>query len=195
MSPPDEPLAVNPDRDLSPQRLRTMQIIAAALLMGLSTFLALVLFLVHGQDSRGSAPPPEPPLISILAAGMLAACAALSFILPAVLVRVVVRSIASGTWRPPPQQSEAAFPTAGSKLVLLRQTTLILGLALLEGAGFFGCMAHLIEGVPWVLAVPGVAIALMLWKFPTQGRVRAWLEQQAEALADLRRQKGSVRVG
>jgi hypothetical protein len=188
-------LSVDPDRDLSPPRLRTMQIIAAALLMGLSSFFGIVLFLVHGQNSRGGAPPPDLPIVSIMAAAMLTACAALAFILPAVIGRAALKRIASGTWQPPPRQSQADFPTAGAKLVVVRQTTLIIGLALLEGPGFFGCMAYLIEGMPYALAIPGVTAALMLWKFPTRSRVSSWLGQQAEALADLRREKGSVRVG
>ncbi len=72
----------------------------------------------------------------------------------------------------------------------MRQTTLIVGLAPLEGTAFLGCIAYLIEANPLALAVVGVAVCLMLYKFPTEGRVRTWLEQQAAVLNGMREEQG-----
>jgi hypothetical protein len=65
-------------------------------------------------------------------------------------------------------------------------------LALLNSSAFFGCIAYLLEAQPLALAVVGVTVVLMLCKFPTQERVRAWLERQAEVLSELRQQQDSA---
>jgi hypothetical protein len=65
---------------------------------------------------------------------------------------------------------------------------MMIGLALLEGAAFLGCIAYLLEARPLALGVVVVAITPMLVNFPTEARVRAWLERQADQLAELRQQ-------
>jgi hypothetical protein len=66
------------------------------------------------------------------------------------------------------------------------QTTAIVGLAPLEVAAFLGVVAFLLEGQPVALGVPGLAIVLMLIKFPTRGQVQAWLDRQRERLEAMR---------
>jgi hypothetical protein len=72
----------------------------------------------------------------------------------------------------------------------VQQGTLVVGLGLLSSAAFMGCIAFLLEAQGLLLGVIGVAFLLMLWKFPTEGRVRAWLDRQTERLTELRQQKG-----
>lgn len=198
--PGPESFTVNPDKDLSPGRLRTMQIIAGALLVGVSSFFAVALFLVHGQhegkglgaQGKGNAPPPDFPIVTAVGVGWLAITAPLAFILPGTINRRLLPKVASGTW--PPAGTVAPPPlgplTTGMKLLGVYQSTMIVGLALLEGTAFFGCIAYLLEASPWALGIIGIAVALQLLKFPTYSRVRSWLEQQALALAELRRQRG-----
>jgi hypothetical protein len=170
---------------VSPQNLRTMQIIAGALLAGVCTFLVIVLYLVLVQNNgQGTAPPPGLPMVSLIAVAVTALCAALSFLLPRITTRAALRQMAEGTWKPP-QGSTQAYDTAQSKLLAVRQTTLIIGLAPLEGAAFMGCMAYLLEAQPYVLVVIGAAILLMLLNFPTESRVLAWLDRQADQLAEM----------
>lgn len=179
----------SPDEDLPPQRLRVMQLVASALLLGVVTFLTVALIIVLTQTKgSGLAPAGDLPMISVVAVVFLAVEAPLAFLVPGFLTRSAVRQIASGTWRLPPGADPAALGTDAAKLLAVRQTTLLVGLALLEGAAFFGCIAFLLEARPFALGVVLVPILLMLVKFPTEGRVRAWLERQAGQLAELRQQ-------
>jgi hypothetical protein len=176
-----------PDEILSPQRLRVLQIIALALLLGVLGFLAVALYVVLVQNNgQGIAPPQDLPIQTLVAAAMFAVLAPLSFLLPSIQTRSAVQRIAAGTWRPPVGVDPKLYGTVPAQLLAVRQSTLLVGLALLEGTAFMGCVAFLSEGQPLVLALVGAAVLLMLLRFPTAGRERAWLERQADQLAQLR---------
>jgi hypothetical protein len=182
---------MHPTEDpLTPARLRVLQIVTVAMVMGALTFLAIALFIVLVQNQgRGMAPPAGLPLISLLAAGFLVGQALMSFVLPAAVARSTLRRIAAGTWKPAPGAEVPA--TDAGKLLALYQTVLIVGLALLEGACFFGGIAYLLEGPPFAAGVVVVGLLLMLARFPTESRVRHWLEDQKEQLAQARREIGT----
>jgi hypothetical protein len=169
-----------------PGILRTMQIIAGALVAGVCVFLGIVLYLVFVQNNgQGQAPPGGGlPLISIVAVAMMVVNVPLSVLIPRISTLAALRQIAAGTWTPP-EGSARPSDTTMRRLLAVRQTTLIIGLALLEGAAFLGCIAYLLEAQPYVLAVTGVAILLMLLQFPTESRVLAWLDRQADQLREL----------
>jgi hypothetical protein len=100
--------------------------------------------------------------------------------------------MAAGTWKPPAQAAvRLALDTDVLRLLFVLQTSLIIGLALLEGVALLGVMAYLIEAEPFVLGVVAVVIVVMLARFPTENRVRAWLDQQTERLASMR-QEGNL---
>jgi hypothetical protein len=186
-----EKLAMSREDEILPQgRLRVMQIIAGALFLGVVTFLAIVLIIVSGQpNGAGIAPAGSVPIISIVAVLLLIVQVPLAFHVPAFLTRSALRRIAAGTWQLPPGANAASFQTDTSKLLAVRQTSMIIGLALLEGVSFFGCIAYLMEAQPFALGVVVLAVMLMLVNSPTEGRVRAWLERQADQLAELREQR------
>lgn len=172
--------------------LRTMQLIAIGILLGLTTFLVLVLFLVYGAGKgQGPAPPARLPVISLVAVIMLATSVPLGFVLAGVQTRAALRRIAAGT-RLTREPGSTVGPSDLMELLTVRQTTMLIALALLEGAAFMGCIAFLIEKQPFVLAAVLVALALMLAQFPTEGRVRAWLERQAGQLAAMRQRGEAV---
>jgi hypothetical protein len=181
MTDPNDPLPVG--------QLRTLQIIAVALLLGVLVFLGVVLFLVHVQNAGQGMmkPPPDFPLVSVLAVVLLVSNVPLSFILPAVTTRAALQRMAAGTWQPPAQAAaRLALDTDALRLLFVLQTSLIIGLALLEGVALLGIMAYLLEAEPFVLGVVAVVIVVMLARFPTENRVRAWLDQQTQRLADIR---------
>ena len=179
----------NPDDILPPQRLRTMQIVAGTLLMGVLIFLGIVLYLVLVQNQGvGTAPPGDLPLLSLLAVAFFVIQAPLSFVVPRFLIQAALRQIASGGWKLPPGANATDLGTDASKLLAVRQTSLIVGLALVEGTAFFACIAYLLEAQPWVLAIILACVLLMMVNFPTEGRVRSWLAGQADQLDQLRRQ-------
>ena len=176
-------------------QLRTMQIIAIAMLLGVCVFSTIVVFQVSTRQNDPAKPAVQGELpLSYLAAGALAVLGPLAFLLPGVIERSALKKIAVGTWTPPQARRGRTLPpgyfdSEESKLLFVRQTSLIIGMAMLEGTGFFGCMAYMVSGQPLALGVIGGAIFLMLCKFPTAGRLRNWLELQAARLTDLRRER------
>ena len=108
--------------------------------------------------------------------------APLAFIVRRLHTRTALRQIASGAWPLPPGADAAAFASDTAKLLAVRQTTMLISWAMVEGAAFFGCIAYLLEAQPFTLAVVGVAVLLMLVDFPTERGVSAWLERQVDQL-------------
>src|SRR5438270_12638706 len=109
-------------------RLRVMQIIAGALLLGVVLFLAIVLVIVSGRpQGPAAAPAGGLPLVSVVAVVLLAVEAPLAFLVPGLQTRNALRQIASGTWRLPPGASAAELSTDTAKLLAVRQTTMLIG--------------------------------------------------------------------
>jgi hypothetical protein len=176
-----DPIMTDPD-DLLP-RLRVMQIIAFALLLSLAILGGIVIYLVQVQNNgQGMQAPPDLPILSLVAVAVLVVDAFVSVIVPGMIIRNAVRQIAAGNWKLPGSPA-AGLDTDAAKLLAIRQTTLIISLAFLNGPGFLGCIAYLLEAQPFVLAVIGVSFGLMLVQFPTEPRLRSWLEQHMEWVA------------
>jgi hypothetical protein len=168
-----------------------MQILAAALLLGVATLLAVILFIVLVQrNGQAMAPPMGLPLISIILLALFIMDIPLAFLVSGMQTRAGLRRIASGTWRPPTQMNPSDYAGDTAKLLAVRQTTMIIALAILEGTAFFGCIAYLLEAQSFVLGIIILIIVLMTLNFPTQSRIRAWLERQTDRLAELRQQGG-----
>ncbi|HXG08320.1 MAG TPA: hypothetical protein VNK04_00875 [Gemmataceae bacterium] len=181
-------------------RIRTLQIVASTLLVGVLVFLGIVLFLRPGQ---GGARLPGTPVVSCTALVFLVSVLAVWFFLPAHLAKRQVRKIADGTWIPGspypyslywgwagPGLPLAAFPTDADKLLAVFQTTSLVGWALLNGPAFMGCIAYLLEGEPFALGVIGVPVLLFLVTFPTRGRISRWLAEQQARVNEIRQGEG-----
>lgn len=134
----------------------TCKIIAGALVFGVVAFAAVVVVLRLGRQPGGT-------LISFVAVGFAAAM---------IVVRQFVLGIAGGRTGPP--QPGPAGPLA------LYQTRMIIGLAILEGAAFFNCIAYLLEGRWWTLLAVAVLVARMLASFPTRTRLRQWVADREQ---------------
>jgi hypothetical protein len=181
------------DDPLPAAKLRTMQIIAAALLMGVLVFLFVVLYMVLVQNQgQPLGPPQDLPLVSLIAAVILVLNAPLVFVMPQILTQSSVKQIAAGTWKPPQGVSGAGFDTDTDKLLAVKQRTMLISLALIEGAAFCALIGFLLEGQYLALGVVGLAVILMLALFPSEGRVRAWLDQQLQRVADLRAEQSGT---
>jgi hypothetical protein len=170
---------------ISQPQLRTCQIITLLIIGGALAFLAIALVLVLGSD-RPAAPAGALPLVSIMAAVFMALTAGLSFLVPEVVSRTALRQLLAGNWQPPEGADPRAFPTFTAKLMTVYQTSLIVGLAMLEGGAFFLLMAYIIEAQLWAVALVAIPVGLMAQRFPIEARVRVWLDRQADALASLR---------
>jgi hypothetical protein len=187
--------SIDPYDSLTARLLRTMQIVAGTLLMGVVVFVGIALYLVLVQhNGQGIAAPPNPnlPALSVLAVAMLGINATLAFVIPRRLTRLALRRILSGTWPIRPGIPPTTYATGRAKLMALLQTEMIVGLALLEGSAFLGCTAYMLEAQTLILGVPAVVVVLMVCRFPTEGRVRGWLVRQAEMLNELRQQEESA---
>ncbi|MGL4463488.1 MAG: hypothetical protein ACRC1K_15160, partial [Planctomycetia bacterium] len=58
------------------------------------------------------------------------------------------------------------------------QSGRVVRLALLGGAAMLACMAYLLEGRAWMLAVAGAPVAAMLIGFPSKASLSTWLAAQ-----------------
>ena len=185
------------DNDTDAQRLgsqlRIMRIIMGAMMMGIVSFLGIAVFLVQQRAPN----PNQQVLLSYMAAAYFAIIFVLWWVFPDMVVKNHVQKIAAGTWTPgkdPGTGKEfaaTAYPTDASKLLAVNQTHTLIAAALLEGAAFFGCLAYLIEGQVFTLAVPGVVFALMVLTFPTRDRVSQWVEVQQTRVTDRRSERGA----
>jgi hypothetical protein len=166
-------------------RLRTMQIIAFAQVLGLVLAAAIFVYLVQvPYNGQGVAPPQGLPIFSLVGVAVLTGLALVSFAFPNFLLAQGVRTVARGDWPSPP--GATLLDSDAAKLLALYQTTMIIGLALVEGAGFYCCIAYLLEGQPWMLALVALALVLQAARFPTECRVRAWLSRQLDRLEQTR---------
>jgi hypothetical protein len=174
------------DDNLIRKSCSTMQIISGTLVMGLVTLLGLAVFF---NFQGGAGPVADMPLISILAVALLAINVPLAFLVPGMMERNALGQIAAGTFGTNTLVEEGQLLAQGSdtrKLLAVKQTTVIVSRALFESAGFFGGIAYLVEKNWLGLAAALAALVLMLLTFPTEGRLRDWLENRKSALEEMR---------
>lgn len=153
------------DRRLTPERLRTMQIIQAALMGGVFFYLSIVAMLFVTTPASDGADVDTVSTLSLLTVFL-----SLSGILAAVIVpkRVVDAS----------QHSASPDDDLYAKAVTVMQTSMIVRMAILEGAAFLGlavCIIAITGGLAqtepvWLLnAVPAfIALAAGAATFPTR---------------------------
>jgi hypothetical protein len=189
------------DPDVLEPIVRTCQIIVSALIMGVTTFLLISLFLVPTAINPGPAlvaggpgvPPlpqlagPGVPLITYIAVGMGIAGLVLSFVIPSMIVASARRKIAKGMWTPPVKQDPtklAQILPAGDtgKLAFVYQTQLIIGSAICEGMAFFAAIAYMLERNTLALGMALILLACLAIRFPTRNRVNAWIDHQQSKL-------------
>jgi hypothetical protein len=155
-----------------------MQIITFAMVMGIVIALAIFLVLVMSQQKPIVTEVADLQMVSIVALVLFVTNAPLSVILPGLVTANGLRQLAESA-------------PVGDKLLGLRQTTLIIGLTLVEGAAMVACIAFFIECHVLDLIAVGLALVLMLARFPTRNRLRAWLMRQLAVLEELRVRGGT----
>lgn len=159
--------------------LRIMQIIIAALCMGVVTFGVI---LVVGDMAVEE---PELGALTLASIGMAVVNGCLSLVLPSLLVSQGCRKIADGTWQQANPQN-AVPDTDSGKLVAVYQTTLIIGAALVEGAAFLALAAYMLEGHWAAVVVAGVCLLVMAARIPTRTRLETWLDDQLRRVKEQR---------
>ena len=178
------------ETDVLPRKnLRVMQITTGVMFMGAIAYMIFAIIMVqfHIGGFGGGRGGNMFVLTPIACIGLIV-MSAVSFIVPGHQTRNALATIVSGKWQPPRGALPASFTTDASKLLTLRQMTLLQALAPLEGAAFLGCIAYLIEGQLVALVAVALASLFPLVNFPTEYRVRTWLETQRDQLALMRQQ-------
>ncbi len=172
--------------------LRVMRIIIGAMLMGVVSFLAIALFLA----SQRPLDPNRENLITLMALGGLAFAIIARFVAPRLVAANLIRQIAAGTWLPQRRAGMEAeevaaelYASDAAKLLAVNQTRTLIAAALLEGASFLGCLAYMVEGSIFALAVPLVGIVLLALTIPMSDRVIAWAETQQARISEMRTSK------
>jgi hypothetical protein len=167
-------------------RLRTAQILATALILGLVAFVVIILFLRTANPK----PPPPLPIITYVAVFFVAICLMASVFVPNLILANFRKQIARGkqpstsaAWPPPPE--DAAL------WLNLYQTALIIGLALLEGSAYFQLIAYQLESQPISLGVAGGLLLCMMLRFPTRAGVWRWIENQRELVEREKQDRGT----
>lgn len=168
--------------------VRTLQIIVMALAAGVFTF-GLVVFLRPG----GGLKPFDPQaIISIVMAVVALTLIPARFIVPATILRGGRERIARGRESVTTRRS-AGTPIPDSeqaKLLMLLQTTTIVGAALLEGAAFANLTAFMLEGQVYSLVLAALMLVGILLAIPTRNRVEDWLVVQARRVQEVRQMGG-----
>jgi len=141
------------------QVVRATQIITGAMVTGVVTFAAIVVFVLGALKD---------PSNGLIMSGIGAAFAGVAFVLHLVIPPLIAAKQGRGADK---QQLYGVF-----------QMKMIIGLALLEGAAFFNLVACLVEHNWWSLAVAGGLCFWMLAMFPTRTKIEHWAEAQQMSL-------------
>lgn len=165
------------------QHVATARLIVTALIAGLLFFLTIGVFLVEIRGPGGGAPMPQgnQKVLTLVAMALFLVQVPLSFVLPRAMLRASLRKLAA---------EDRLVVENLPRLLGLRQASLVLGLALLEGVGFLCCVAYLTEGHRVGLVLAGMVLLLMLFRFPSEIGTRLWLERYLSGLEDLRTRSG-----
>jgi hypothetical protein len=179
------------DPDAFPKATRTAQIIVGALIQGVILFLAIALFLSEAPKQQASPTILGLPLLTLVATVFGAVALAASFLVPRMVadssLRGLAKSGASGAAKPDGSGAKQVYPAAEAVRHLpLFTTQLVIGAALAEGAAFFAGLAFMIEHHYLALGVAGVALAVLISRFPTADGVRAWLDDAMARLQAFR---------
>lgn len=149
-------------------QLRVMQIIAIALMMGVLSFLGIVLVVTKGEvfGQKG------PTLITSIAAVFAGMMVVAHVVVPSIIAKTHLRML-NGS-----DQTNSSPENRIASLVSVYQIRLIVGLALLEGAAFFNLVALMLGKHVLSTVMTAVLLCLMLLKFPTRTKVSWWVQDR-----------------
>jgi len=148
--------------------IRVVQIISAALMIGVLSFLFVVLMVTKG-DVLGRQ---NPSVVTVIAAGVGIVMTLVHFVLPPMITWAQLKSLGSNGWN----QLDEAVRT--ERMLGVHRTQHIIGLAVLEGAAFLNLMALMIGHSMFSTVMVVLLLSLMLVKFPTETKVSWWVQEK-----------------
>lgn len=159
------------------QRVRTMQIIVAALLMGVVSFGLMVTLVIKPQQQE--------PFLAYFAAGFTAVAIGMRSVVPGLIAGNQVRELA--------EKSHAGTGAIDDEFIGVFQTKTIVEGALLEGPAFCLLISYMLTGQAWVLGIAFGLLVLMAIQFPTRDRAESWVKRQRELL-ELEKRSSSKQI-
>ena len=154
------------------QQLRVMQIIAGALMMGVITFLGVVLVIIKGNVLGQG----KPGIVTMIAAGFAGLMIVNQLVIPSIITKTRLNQIKSQD--SDGQNSELKL----ASLLSIYRMQLIITLAFLEGAAFFNLVSVMIEHHVISLIAAIVLLGLMAVRFPTRTKVSWWVQDRLREL-------------
>lgn len=139
---------------------RNSMIIVGALMFGLLNFAGIALLV--GRNAK----PEGPVMLSYLGLGGATVMMVLRFVIPGLVT-------AAATRRSEDQTPEVFRQQLGTTY----QTKTIIGNALLEGAGFFNCVAYIVTGSVLNIGAVAALLTIMAITFPSQTQFDNWADQ------------------
>ena len=178
---PEQFTAMEPDKVL-----RTMQIIAGALIAGVLSFAGVASFFAFGQQvpvqpgggGRGI-PQNAHDVVMYIAMGFAAVAVVMSFVLSNFVATSGVKGVAKMA-----QDGTSTGPKElFGRLLVVAQTKMILAMAPIEGAAFFNLIAYIITKSLIPPAVVAGLLMVMAVHFPSKLKLARWLEDQQRLLS------------
>lgn len=176
--------------------VRTLQVIIAALVLGLVTFGAMVVLLfprpIVAPAADGAAAAPFEvggmQVITLAALCMGLADLVLSQIVPALATARGRSQIAREklVTKDPAKLSPTALASDAGRLLAIYQSQTILGAALAEGGAFFALIAFMLERHWAALGLAVVLAVVVAYHFPTRDRLAGWLDRQLALIQEER---------
>lgn len=157
--------------------VRTLQIIAGALIMGIAMFAVVTLVLVKWDKVNIEFSP-----LGLVALIVPLVLSVFSAFVPGVIFKQAVTQFAS---RNPKPELQSLLRASGEAATVRT----IIGLALAEGGGFLALIIWMISGNILGLIGAFICLAAMILKFPTYGKVE---QQLADFRQELKLQQRSV---
>jgi F0F1-type ATP synthase membrane subunit c/vacuolar-type H+-ATPase subunit K len=156
---------------------RTLQVIVAAICMGVVMFLGIALLVVLSANGAAQANPAAQPLPVSLT--LIAAIVVVVGLFAGVIAKWAVTKRA--------QRQLVADRSASSlgdrkSLLKLLVTRTIIGAALTEGVALLAIIAYMIEKSPISLGLSVFLLLVIASHFPTRSRVVSWVEREVEGL-------------
>jgi hypothetical protein len=158
---------------VSDAQLRTMLIIAIALVMGSVTFLGIALFIRNQPNAQ---PPQDMPVLLYVGAALSVGALVARLVFPDLIVagQLSQRFTLPERAQPEPHVIDRYFAPWPS----LYQLRLIVSGALMEGPAFFWLITYFLTGELVSLAAALFFILVLILQIPTRGRVESWIEKQ-----------------
>lgn len=149
------------------QPKRVMLIIFGALLVGVVVFAIIaVISRISGGEALFNM---EFGLLAVMGVGFAALVLIPSFVVPIITRKTATKELGQEF------AGQLDQPGAAMKSMEGLQTSMIIGLALLEGTAFFNLIGYMIDGSAWNLLTVAILLMIMFIRIPLPGRVDDWV--------------------